>query len=155
MNMKLCAGLTVLATMTAGLAMSATPPAPSTPPATAPPPVAPTPTSTTMTYCYSTGSALASCALSWEHMVESGNKIDNAKAAWEASGFINYVSATGFITQDSSWCDPSGTVDNQTMLAAVAKYMRENPDKAASNQAAALTNLALKTAFPCVKKAAH
>jgi DNA-binding MurR/RpiR family transcriptional regulator len=41
------------------------------------------------------------------------------------------------------------------MLAAVAKYVRENPDKAASNSAAALANLALKTSFPCVKKGAH
>ena len=155
MNNTLRAGLVVLAVMSVNLALAANPPAPAAPSAPPAPPPAPTSTTTTMVYCFSAGKALASCAASWEEMVAADNKVSNAKMAWEASGFMNYVGATAFITQDSSWCDATGHTDEQTMFTAVAKFIRENPDKAAGNSAAALTNLALKSSFPCVKKSAH
>ena len=107
-----------------------------------------------MINCYTTGTALAECAASWEHMVANGNKVEDMKAAWDVSGYINYVTAISFLNQDTTWCDASGNLDNTAILAAVAKYMRDNPDKL-SSPAAVVTNTALKTAFPCVKKAGH
>jgi len=147
MKSKFLAGLTVLSMLGARLALCA-------PPAPAAPPPPPPPTVTSMVNCYSAGSALAQCAVSWEHMVENGNKVEDMKSAWEVSGFTNYVTAISFLNQDTTWCDASGTLDNQAVLAAVAKFIRENPDKV-SSPAAVLTNTALKSTFPCVKKAGH
>jgi hypothetical protein len=149
MKSKLLALSISLAILSAPPAFCAKP-APEAPPPPPPPP----PTLTSMVNCYASGGGLAACAASWEHMVEIGNKVEDAKSAWETSGFINYVSAISFLNQDSSWCDPTGNLDNQAILAAVAKFIRENPDKV-SSPAAVLTNTALKTNFPCTKKPGH
>jgi hypothetical protein len=122
------------------------------PPPPAPPPAKTTTVSTNMNICYSDAKALAACAAGWQAMTDAGNKVDNSKAAWEASGFENYVAGIRIVNEDMSWCNPAGSETTyEESFAIVAKYLADHPEKYDS-EPAALVNLALKAAYPCGKK---
>ena len=123
------------------------------PPPPAPPPPPKTTTVTTqMNICYVDAKTLAACAASWQAMSDAGNKVDNSKAAWEASGFQNYVAGIRFVNEDMSWCNPAGTETTyDDAFKIVAKYLADHPERFDS-EPATLVNLALKAAYPCGKK---
>jgi len=132
--------------------------------AKAPPPAAPPPaptvktvvTATQMTICYSSGMALLACADAWQQMTDAGNQVDSPKAAWESSGYTNFVAGIRFLNQDSSWCDPAGAETTyEDAFKAVAKYLHDNSEQVSSSPAAVLVSTALHAAYPCVKKGAH
>jgi Rap1a immunity proteins len=122
----------------------------------APPPAPPPPKMTTVTtqmnICYVDAKTLAACAASWQAMSDAGNKVDNSKAAWEASGFQNYVAGVRIVNEDLSWCNPPGTETTyEDAFKIVAKYLADHPERFDS-EPAALVNFALKAAYPCGKK---
>jgi len=129
--------------------LAAEPPPPAPPPA---PAIKTTTISTNMNICYAEAKTLAACAAGWQAMSDAGNKVDNSKAAWEASGFENYVAAIRVVNEDMSWCNPPGTeTTNDDAFKIVAKYLADHPEKYDS-EPATLVTLALKAAYPCGKK---
>ncbi len=129
--------------------LAAEPPPPPAPP---PPKTTTVTTSTNMNICYADAKALAACAAGWQAMTDAGNKVDNSKSAWEASGFENYVAGIRLVNEDMSWCNPPGTESTyEDAFKIVAKYLADHPEKNDS-EPAALVNLALKAAYPCGKK---
>ncbi|HEX9140557.1 MAG TPA: Rap1a/Tai family immunity protein [Steroidobacteraceae bacterium] len=122
----------------------------------APPPAPPPPKMTTVTtqmnICYVDAKTLAACAASWQAMTDAGNKVENTKTAWEASGFQNYVAGIRTLNEDLSWCNPAGTeTTNDDALKIVAKYLADHSEKYDS-EPATLVTLALKATYPCGKK---
>lgn len=144
-----------LALLTAAALVSLPILAAESPPPPAPPPAPVTKTvvtSTQMNICWQDAKTLAACAVSWQAMSDAGNKVDNSKAAWEASGFQNYVSGIRTVNEDLSWCNPPGTeTTNDDAFKTVAKYLADHPEKYDS-EPATLVTLALKAAYPCGKK---
>jgi Rap1a immunity proteins len=122
----------------------------------APPPAPPATkiviTTTTMNVCFQEGKTLAACAATWQAMSDAGNKVDNSKSAWEASGFQNFVAGIRTINQDLSWCNPPGTETTyDDAFKVVAKFLADHPERYDSDPATLVT-LALKGAYPCGKK---
>lgn len=144
-----------LALLTAAALVSLPILAAESPPPPAPPPAPVTKTvvtSTQMNICWQDAKTLAACAVSWQAMSDAGNKVDNSKSAWEASGFENYVAGIRLVNEDMSWCNPPGTESTyEDAFKIVAKYLADHPEKNDS-EPAALVNLALKAAYPCGKK---
>jgi Rap1a immunity proteins len=129
--------------------LAAEPPPPPAPPA---PAVKTTTVSTNMSICYAEGKTLAACAAGWQTMTDAGNKVDNMKTAWEASGFENYVAGIRVVNEDLSWCNPPGTETTyEESFKIVAQYLADHPEKYDS-EPATLVTLALKAAYPCGKK---
>lgn len=100
--------------------------------------------------CWGSGSQFAQCAATWERVFNNDSHMENVRTTWEVGSFESFVMGVADAELQRAWCS-RGDLDADTIIAVVAKYVREHPEEW-GKLPNAIVAIALSVQFPCKPK---